>query len=147
MRCALQHRKRCTAAQSKVALMKKSVRADKLWWYRDGFYCDLCIDWMKYTARNDPVQHQFGARLPQVLHNREEAAPELVAAIPEPVYPCTTHECAIEVSYPADMLSWFNDGFYCYECIEDATESKVAYEARHEGPSLAEVLKTPGVVE
>ena len=133
---------------------EKSVRSSKLWWYRDGFYCDLCIDWMKYTARNDSVQHQFGARLPQVLHNREEAAPELVAAIPEPVYPCTTHECAIEVSYPANMLGWFDDGFYCEECIEgdapaldDTQESEDAYDARHNGPSLAEVLKTPGVVE
>ena len=30
---------------------EKSVRASELWWYRDGFYCDLCIDWMKYAAR------------------------------------------------------------------------------------------------
>ena len=93
---------------------EKSVRASELWWYRDGFYCDLCIDWMKYTARNDSVQHHRRSRgaapsagAPQ---SRGRQNPELVAAIPEPVYPCTTHECAIEVSYPANMLSWCRDG-------------------------------------
>ena len=24
-----------------------------------------------------------------------------------------TAECAVEVSYPVEMLSWYHDGFYC----------------------------------
>ena len=127
---------------------QKSVRASELWWYRAGFYCALCMDAMVYEAQQANPDHaddhlHHGPTLAKAI----EYNSTLIEFAPEPVYPCTTHECAVEVSYPADMLSWFNDGFYCYECIEDATESAVAYEARHNGPSLAEVLKIPGVVE
>ena len=57
--------------------------------------------------------------------------------IPNPLYSCANEACAIEVSYPANMLVWFpgtrrdgkerdediepppvDAGFYCRECLD-----------------------------
>ena len=72
-------------------------------------------------------------------------------AVPEALYSCKNPNCAVEVSYPAEMLAWWNGSFYCEHCIEDGvlgpddTEaSEAAYIARHDGPSLAAVLKPRG---
>ena len=50
----------------------------------------------------------------------------MVDAIPEPVYSCADYDCALETSYPADMLRWFGGepdhdigpGYYCAYCLE-----------------------------
>ena len=127
---------------------QKSVRAAEMWWYRDGFYCETCIDGMKYEARLAPVQHHTGATLAKLLADGKRAGVTPRQA-PDPVYPCAVHECAMEVSYPAAMLTWYRDGFYCYECInevapgpDDTPESEAKWDARHNGPSLAEVTST-----
>ena len=71
-------------------------------------------------------------------------------ATPAPLYGCRNADCAAEVSCPAEMLAWWNGGYYCAHCIEDGvcpddTEaSEAVYHARHEGPSLADVLKPRG---
>ena len=130
---------------------QKSVRAGELRWYRDGWYCELCIDEMAYEARQvhpeRPDDRYTGPTLARLLADGKQAGVTPRQA-PEPCYPCATHECAIEVSYPADMLAWFLNGFYCDECIinyesplpDDDYEDEYH---RHPGPTLADVLKSP----
>ena len=72
-------------------------------------------------------------------------------AVPERLYSCANINCAIEHSYPVELLAWWRDGFYCQDCIDemvpcpdDTEESEAEYEARHDGPSLADVLKPRG---
>lgn len=121
---------------------QKSVRATELRWRKDGYYCETCIDGM---VADDGDLHAHGATLAAWQQARIGGA--LGDAMPEPCYPCACHECAVEVSYPADMLAWWRDGFYCDECINEESypgetpESEAEYEARHDGPSLAEVLR------
>ena len=125
---------------------QKSVRAAELRWYQDGFYCELCIDGMAYAAmqaqpdRPDDRHPHTGATLAQI-----HVAGLVARNEPEPCYPCAIHECAIEVSYPADMLSWFQDGFYCEECIandeRDIPDAEDEDDERQNGPTLADVLK------
>ena len=71
------------------------------------------------------------------------------AAVPAPSYPCAREGCADEHTYPADMLAWWRDGFYCDDCIDelapcpdDTEESEAEYDARHHGPALDEVLQS-----
>ena len=74
-------------------------------------------------------------------------------AAPAPLYSCKNEYCAVEVSHPAEMLAWWNGGYYCAHCIEDGvigpddTEaSEAVYLARHNGPSLAAVLASQAPV-
>ena len=58
------------------------------------------------------------------------AQPQL-ADLPEPIYSCADPNCAVEVSYPADMLRWLpsvidaeghavvRPGWYCENCIDE----------------------------
>ena len=71
-------------------------------------------------------------------------------AAPAPLYSCKNTYCAAVCSYHAEMLAWWNGGFYCEHCIEDGvigpddTEaSEAVCLARHNGPTLADVLKPP----
>ena len=72
-------------------------------------------------------------------------------ATPAPLYGCRNADCAAEVSCPAEMLAWWNGGYYCAHCIEDGvladdTEaSEAVYLSRHDSPSLADVLKPPAM--
>ena len=53
------------------------------------------------------------------------------ATLPEAVYGCANPDCAAEVSYPPDMLFWWDGppaGFYCNEEVQDPDDL---------GPSLA----------
>ena len=81
---------------------------------------------------------------------------EMRRAVPEALYSCRTEHCATDVSYPAEMLTWWRDGFYCETCIDELaphqddilgdTEDERdeqwdrLWEERHDGPSLATVL-------
>ena len=62
--------------------------------------------------------------------------------MPEPVYPCACHDCAVEVSYSANMLAWCRDGFYCDECIGEMDSERDDDEDHTVtiGPDLADVL-------
>ena len=109
----------------------KSVRASELRWRKDGYYCGACVDGGVTLAAWQQAWPSPGGALGD--------------AMPKAVYPCACHECAVEVSYPANMLNWCRDGFYCEECIEAddialGETPDAEYEARHDGPSLAEVL-------
>ena len=62
--------------------------------------------------------------------------------LPNPVFGCAVKECAAEVTYPADMLFWWEGskllpaGFYCKEsegCVPSDLHPKL-------GPSLEEVM-------
>ena len=85
---------------------QKSVRATELRWRKDGYYCETCIDGM---AADDGDLHAHGATLAAWQQARIGGA--LGDAMPEPCYPCACHECAVEVSYPAELLGWWRDGF------------------------------------
>ena len=135
---------------------QKSVRAAELRWYRDGFYCETCADGKLYDASlTQPFRRPnqpSGATLAVLMHSARPGS-ALHDAIPEAVYSCACHECAVEVSYPADMLRWYDGAFYCYECIDemvpcpdDTPESEAEYDARHNGPSLAAVLASQAPV-
>ena len=57
---------------------------------------------------------------------KREDAPWENAPLPRPVYGCSNSYCAEEVSYPADMLIWwdgneklaFKPGWYCTSCLD-----------------------------
>ena len=123
---------------------QKSVSATELRWRKDGYYCETCIDGM---AADDGDLHAHGATLAAWQQARIGGA--LGDAMPEPYYPCAREGgCAIEQTYPVEMLAWWRDGFYCQDCVDelvpcpdDTEESEAEYEARHDGPSLAEVLR------
>ena len=63
-------------------------------------------------------------------------------AAPAPLYPCACRDCAVEVSYPANMLAWCRDGFYCDECIGEMDSERDDDEDHTVtiGPDLADVL-------
>ena len=124
---------------------QKSVRAVELRWYLSGFYCELCIDGMAYAARqaqpDRPDDRHTGPTLAKLLADGKRAGVTPRQA-PEPYYPCACHECAVEVSYPADMLAWCRDGFYCDECIGEMDSERDDDEDHTVtiGPDLADVL-------
>ena len=119
---------------------QKSVRAAELRWYRAGFYCELCIDGMAAADGDD--LHVHGATLAAWQQARPSPGGALGYAMPEPCYPCACHECAVEVSYPADMLAWCRDGFYCDEYIGEMDSERDDDEDHTVtiGPDLADVL-------
>ena len=80
------------------------------------------------------------------------------AELPEAVYGCATRLCAVEVSYPADMLWWWTGsgdhpaGFYCREsegCLDTMRVEYYGERADHAfedpdgmiGPTLQEEMQ------
>ena len=64
-------------------------------------------------------------------------------AAPAPLYGCACEDCAErQAYYPADMLRWCRDGFYCESCIEEVFYDIVTIDNDeiYNGPSLADVL-------
>ena len=73
--------------------------------------------------------------------------------IPDALYSCADGDCATEVSYSADDLSWFSGntgpdhegpyitpGFYCCNCEE-------GLDFKCDGPSMDEVLRQSPTTE
>ena len=72
-----------------------------------------------------------------------EITAEMRSTVPEALYGCETFECATEISYPANLLSWHprDECFYCEGChINQSKENDPLYS---DCPSLAEVLAAP----
>ena len=79
--------------------------------------------------------------------------------VPQMVFGCQYADCAAECTYPADMLYWFVDGWYCDECLhfylididgEDIDGGKAADEKsngdekwyeKHKGMTLKQYLQ------
>ena len=67
--------------------------------------------------------------------------------LPEAVYPCANTNCAVEVSWPPDLLYWWAGstgapaGFYCgFDCIEEILDPDDL------GPSLATEIQRRAVI-
>ena len=63
------------------------------------------------------------------------------AELPQPVYGCAHEGCAEEVSYPPDMLRWYEGGeveagFYCESCIDNML---VGWDRRYRPSLQAEI--------
>ena len=72
-------------------------------------------------------------------------------AAPAPLYPCKNEYCSLEHTFPADMLAWWRDGFYCDNCIDygpddEAPETEAEHQAKFDGPTLAAVLASQAPV-
>ena len=61
--------------------------------------------------------------------------------IPEALYSCSDRGCAEEVSFPAPMLRWYKDGWYCDNGLDERLVTLDEPGDAMLGPTLAEELR------